>query len=334
MSEVLATPPPSTPHKAPQSPEVDRRVDANGKIDYLQDPRLKNLTFGAIKKHVESCVTARDGSGVKEVLKKEFFGCNTKFAIVSVADKFNVELDSLLDELGPIKAHTPGFKKGDAERVAAKVAAEQAEKDAKAAAETAKVAKMALEEEAHKQRLAEQAEADRAKFKAEQAAAMEAERAKFMQRQAEEKAAAEEAERQRIAKEKAEEEARIEAERIAKEKAEREARFDEKKAIVHGLVDAMNAGGTPEGLADDFEFNPPGAPPMPWAVFSDMLTGARLAFPNWKCRCVGVELVNEEDEFTLTVLTQQSLGAMKGDFPAMGPFPFVALDSVPEVCKV
>ena len=33
------------------------------------------------------------------------------------------------------------------------------------------------------------------------------------------------------------------------------------------------------------------------------------------------------------VLTQQCLGPMKGDFPAMGPFPFVALDSVPEVLK-
>ena len=234
MSEVPPTPPPVTPVK-PGSPEVDRRADTNGKIDYLQDPRLKNVTFGAIKRHVEEIVLARGAMSDKE-LKKEFFGCNTKFAVVSVADKFDVELDSLLDEFGPIKAHTPGFKKGDAERVAAKVAAEQAEKDAKAAAEAAKLEKMAKEEEVHRQRLAEQAEADRAKFKAEQAAAMATEREKFMQKQAEEKAAAEEAERQRIAKEKAEEEARIEAERIAKEKAEKDARFDEKKAIVNGAL--------------------------------------------------------------------------------------------------
>ena len=91
--------------------EADRRLCANGKIDYLTDPRLARLAFANIKKHVEATCASRGLPSVE--LKKKLLGCATKFAIVAIAEEYNVELDTLLDELGPIKTFTPGFKKGD-----------------------------------------------------------------------------------------------------------------------------------------------------------------------------------------------------------------------------
>ena len=61
-----------------------------------------------------------------------------------------------------------------------------------------------------------------------------------------------------------------------------------------------------------------------------MMKGVKDAFPDW--RPVVMEVVEYADG-SCTVLTQQKIGAMKGDLPAMAPFPAVKLDSVPEAAK-
>ena len=101
-------------------------VYSSGKIDYLTDPRLPKLTFISIKKHVEAPCVSRGLPS--EELKKKLLGCATKFAIVAVADEYSVELDTLLDEVGPIKAFTPGFKNVDRKLHEAKAVDERRKK--------------------------------------------------------------------------------------------------------------------------------------------------------------------------------------------------------------
>ena len=69
-------------------------------------------------------------------------------------------------------------------------------------------------------------------------------------------------------------------------------------------------------------FNPPGAPSMPIGMVLDLMNGSKAAFPEWKSVTHGV---SKNADGTYTVLTQQLIGPMKGDFPAMGPFPSVSV---------
>ena len=73
---------------------------------------------------------------------------------------------------------------------------------------------------------------------------------------------------------------------------------------------------------DDCMFNPPGAPPMPIGMVLDLMNGSKAAFPEWKSVTHGV---SKNEDGSYTVLTQQLIGPMKGDFPAMGPFPSVSV---------
>jgi len=106
---------------------MDRRFRANGKIDYLADPRLSKLTFASIQKHIEATCVSRGFPAVE--LKKKLFGCATKFALVSVADEFDVELETLLNELGPIKTFTPVMRSMNDVKYMEKHAAEKAERE-------------------------------------------------------------------------------------------------------------------------------------------------------------------------------------------------------------
>ena len=81
---------------------------------------------------------------------------------------------------------------------------------------------------------------------------------------------------------------------------------------------------------EDCTLNPPGAPPTPIKEMMGMMEACRGPWPDWVSKFHGA---TKNADGTYSVLTQQCLGPMKGDFPAMGPFPFVALDSVPEVLK-
>ena len=69
---------------------------------------------------------------------------------------------------------------------------------------------------------------------------------------------------------------------------------------------------------------------MPIGVMIGMMGGLKGTWPSWESKMLGV---TKNKDGTYSVLTQQVLGPMKADFPAMGPFPFVALSSVPEVMK-
>jgi len=84
--------------------------------------------------------------------------------------------------------------------------------------------------------------------------------------------------------------------------------------------------------AEGCMMNPPGAPPMPIGDMMGMMGALKAGpFPKWTAKFHGVEKKN--DDGTYSVLTQQCPGALAADFPAMGPFPHVAFDSVPEVVK-
>ena len=86
-----------------------------------------------------------------------------------------------------------------------------------------------------------------------------------------------------------------------------------------------------EYATEDCLMNPPGAPPMPVAVMTGMMAGLRAScWPTWKSKFHGA---TKNADGTYNVLTQQCLGPMAADFPAMGPFPEVKLDSVPEIMK-
>ena len=166
--------------QVPESPNEDRRVYISGKIDYLTDPRLPKLTFISIKKHVEATCASRGLPSVE--LKKKLLGCATKFAIVAVADEYSVELDTLLDEVGPIKAFTPGFKNVDRKLHEAKAEDERRKKlesVARSVEMTARLDREKLEEEAIM--LRQQAAADIAKFKQERVVNLSGEYEKFKQ---------------------------------------------------------------------------------------------------------------------------------------------------------
>jgi len=237
---------------SPVSPaEADRRLCANGKIDYLTDPRLAKLTFASIKKHVEATCASRGLPSVQ--LKRKLLGCATKFAIVAIADEYNVELDTLLDELGPIKTFTPGFKKGDVERVAAKAAEEHKKKLESDEQKTTRLAREKLEHEASVQRpvLADQAAAGIAQFKQEQAAGFKSEYEKYKQKHAVERA--ERAERGRFVRDRF-------ADEISPSDASDDANIsilgnaaladDAADSLADALLDALVAARVPKGTLD------------------------------------------------------------------------------------
>ena len=106
-----------------------------------------------------------------------------------------------------------------------------------------------------------------------------------------------------------------------------------KELVDKWIADWFN-GKAAESCTSDCMFNPPGAPPMPVTDMMNLLNGVHTAFPNWKPVCHGVTKDKKDKEgLTFTVLTQQCTGAMEADLPALGPFPAVPLDSVPDIMK-
>ena len=82
---------------------------------------------------------------------------------------------------------------------------------------------------------------------------------------------------------------------------------------------------------EDAVLNPPGAPPMPIGVMMGMMDAMKgSTFPGWQSKFHGA---TKNADGTYAVLTQQLPGPMKADFPAMGPFPEVKFDVVPDVMK-
>ena len=100
------------------------------------------------------------------------------------------------------------------------------------------------------------------------------------------------------------------------------------------LRTGLQDGSTKAVSAEGCEFGPPGAPPLPVdAMLAISAKGMGVAFPDWKSLCLGIE---KNEDGTYTVLTQQVLGAMKADLPAIEgfPFPAVAVAEIPEEAKI
>lgn len=108
---------------------------------------------------------------------------------------------------------------------------------------------------------------------------------------------------------------------------------DEISALLKSFTAALNgdAEAVKASCTDDCMFNPPGAPPMPMEAMMGMMAGMKSVWPDWTSRLCFIEAGPDADTFI--VGTQQVIGVMKGDFPAMGPFPAVAMADVPERCK-
>ena len=100
------------------------------------------------------------------------------------------------------------------------------------------------------------------------------------------------------------------------------------------LRTGLQDGSTKAVSAEGCEFGPPGAPPLPVdAMLAISAQGMGVAFPDWKSLCLGIE---KNEDGTYTVLTQQLLGAMKGDFPLIEgmPFPEVKVAEIPDEAKI
>jgi len=95
---------------------------------------------------------------------------------------------------------------------------------------------------------------------------------------------------------------------------------------MNGNAEALKA-----SCAEGCTFNPPGAPPMPMEAMAGMMTACKAVWPDWTSSLCFVEVGPDPDTFL--VGTQQCMGVMKADFPAMGPFPAVAMADVHERCK-
>ena len=96
----------------------------------------------------------------------------------------------------------------------------------------------------------------------------------------------------------------------------------------------LKDGSTKDVSAEGCEFGPPGAPPLPIdAMLAYCGQGMAVACPDWKSLCLGIE---KNEDGTYTVLTQQLLGAMKGDFPLIEgmPFPEVKVAEIPDEAKI
>ena len=120
----------------------------------------------------------------------------------------------------------------------------------------------------------------------------------------------------------------------ADEAAAKEAgKTDEEIAIYKACTIGKLDGSMTDYCTEDAEVAYPGAPPFPVAFMMGMTTKFHGAFPDWKSLCLGI---TKNDDGTYSVLTQQIIGAMKADLPAIEgtPFPEVKLEELPDEAKI
>ena len=120
----------------------------------------------------------------------------------------------------------------------------------------------------------------------------------------------------------------------ADEAAAKEAGKTDDEIAIYKFCVGLQDGSTKAVSAEGCEFGPPGAPPLPIdAMLAYCGQGMVVACPDWKSLCLGIE---KNEDGTYTVLTQQVLGAMKADLPAVEgfPFPAVAVAEIPEEAKI
>ena len=120
----------------------------------------------------------------------------------------------------------------------------------------------------------------------------------------------------------------------ADEAAAKEAGKTDDEIAIYKFCVGLQDGSTKAVSAEGCEFGPPGAPPLPIdAMLAYCGQGMAVACPDWKSLCLGIE---KNEDGTYTVLTQQVIGAMKADLPAIEgfPFPAVAVAEIPEEAKI
>ena len=119
----------------------------------------------------------------------------------------------------------------------------------------------------------------------------------------------------------------------ADEAAAKEAGKTDDEIAIYKFCTGLADGSAKEQCAEGCEMGPPGAPPLPMDAMLGICAKMTVAFPDWKSLCLGI---TKNDDGTYSVLTQQIIGAMKADLPAIEgtPFPEVKLDEIPEEAKV
>jgi hypothetical protein len=108
------------------------------------------------------------------------------------------------------------------------------------------------------------------------------------------------------------------------------AKFTKKAAISRTFGAGAMDGSALTVATEKATMAPPGAPPMGLPMMMGMVKVMTGAFPQWESL---VHFVEEQDDGTTIVGTQQISGPMTADMPAMGPFPAVALATAPELAK-
>ena len=119
----------------------------------------------------------------------------------------------------------------------------------------------------------------------------------------------------------------------ADEAAAKEAGKTDDEIAIYKFCTGLADGSAKEQCAEGCEMGPPGAPPLPMDAMLGICAKMTVAFPDWKSLCLGI---TKNDDGTYSVLTQQIIGAMKADLPAIEgtPFPEVKLDELPDSAKV
>ena len=119
----------------------------------------------------------------------------------------------------------------------------------------------------------------------------------------------------------------------ADEAAAKEAGKTDDEIAIYKFCTGLADGSAKEQCAEGCEMGPPGAPPLPMDAMLGICAKMTVAFPDWKSLCLGI---TKNDDGTYSVLTQQVIGAMKADLPAIEgfPFPAVAVAEIPEEAKI
>tara|TARA_B100001758_G_C18240311_1_gene520153 strand:- start:183 stop:761 length:579 start_codon:yes stop_codon:yes gene_type:complete len=119
----------------------------------------------------------------------------------------------------------------------------------------------------------------------------------------------------------------------ADEAAAKEAGKTDDEIAIYKFCTGLADGSAKEQCAEGCEMGPPGAPPLPMDAMLGICAKMTVAFPDWKSLCLGI---TKNEDGTYSVLTQQVIGAMKADLPAIEgtPFPEVKLEELPDEAKI
>ena len=117
----------------------------------------------------------------------------------------------------------------------------------------------------------------------------------------------------------------------ADDAAAKEAGKTDDEIAVYKFCTGLADGSAKEQCAEGCDMGPPGAPPLPMNAMLGICAKMTVAFPDWKSLCLGI---TKNDDGTYSVLTQQVIGAMKADLPAIEGTPFPEVKELPDEAKI